>query len=77
MDVRMYFEDHAPPHFHVYYGESHATISIETLEVLRGDLPRRSYRMVLEWAVAHRTELSRNWTRAQRHLPLDRIEPLT
>ena len=40
--VRMYYEDHAPPHFHAYYGGDSAQIVIETLEVLAGQLPRRA-----------------------------------
>jgi len=32
--IRMYFNDHAPPHFHARYGEFEATIKIEDLAVL-------------------------------------------
>lgn len=39
--IRMYYDDHNPPHFHAYYGEYEALISIETLELLEGSLPRR------------------------------------
>ena len=35
----MYFNDHAPPHFHARYGEFEATIDIDTLSVLEGELP--------------------------------------
>lgn len=34
--VRMYFNDHAPPHFHVRYGEYEATVEIERLTLLSG-----------------------------------------
>ena len=34
--IYMDYRDHAPPHFHAIYGESEATISIETAEVLEG-----------------------------------------
>jgi len=36
--IRMFFNDHAPPHFHARYGEFEATIDIATLEVIEGDL---------------------------------------
>jgi hypothetical protein len=39
--IRMYFRDHSPAHFHAEYGEYEALIEIETLSILRGDLPRR------------------------------------
>jgi hypothetical protein len=38
--IRMYFNDHAPPHFHALYGEHQATIDIRELIVLEGSLPR-------------------------------------
>ena len=75
--IRMYFDDHAPPHFHAYYAEHEVEISIETLEVLEGRLPRRALALVVEWALEHRNELRENWERAERHDSLLRIEPLT
>jgi hypothetical protein len=74
--IRVYFDDHAPPHFHAYYGEHVATVSIESLAILQGSLPARAYRMVLEWAAEHRAELRANWARAEAHEPLQKIEPL-
>ena len=46
--VRMFFNEHVPPHFHVEYAEFKAEIVIETLKVLRGNLPRRALVLVLE-----------------------------
>lgn len=28
--IRMYYDDHNPPHFHAYYGEHEAIIAIQT-----------------------------------------------
>jgi len=39
--VRMSYDEHAPPHFHVYHQPSTATVLIDTMAVQRGDLPRR------------------------------------
>ena len=39
--IRMFYNDHAPPHFHASYGDREALIEIETLGVYRGDLPLR------------------------------------
>ena len=74
--IYVYHNDHAPPHFHAEYGEFEAAYAIETLDVLRGQLPRRAHGMVLEWALLHRAELRENWTRAQQQLPLVEIKPL-
>jgi hypothetical protein len=53
-----------------------ASIDIEDLEVIAGQLPPRALRLVIEWARAHRAELLENWDRARRHQPLEPIEPL-
>ena len=46
--IRMYYDDHPPPHFHAHYGEFDALIVIETLEVLSGEIPGRALAMVRE-----------------------------
>jgi hypothetical protein len=74
--VRMYFDEHPPPHFHAYSAEHDASISIDTLEVVEGSLPRRAWGIVLEWAALHRAELRQNWTLAEQHQPLKKIDPL-
>ncbi len=74
--IYMYYNDHLPPHFHAEYGEFEALYTIETLDILRGGLPRRAHSMVIEWALAHRAELRIDWERAREQVPLDQIEPL-
>jgi hypothetical protein len=74
--IKMYHDEHPAPHFHADYGEHSAQIGIETLEVLRGHLPRRALALVLEWAMIHRPELRENWRRAERHESLRAIAPL-
>lgn len=74
--IRMYFDDHGRSHFHAYYAEHGAKIAIETMEVLKGELPRRALAMVLEWAVQHRAELAENWRLASQHMQLIKIDPL-
>jgi hypothetical protein len=57
----MYWRDHNPAHFHARYGDFEALIRIDTLEVIRGSLPRRALALVLEWASEHRLELNEDW----------------
>jgi hypothetical protein len=59
--IRMYFADHAPPHFHAAHAGEEAVIAIADGEVLRGG----PLRMVREWVLMHRGELAANWDRAQ------------
>jgi hypothetical protein len=46
--IRMYFSDHAPPHFHSVYAGEEAVVAIATGDVLRGGLPERAMRLVRE-----------------------------
>jgi len=74
--IQMYFGDHVPPHFHALYAEFEVLIAIETLEVIRGDLPARAMALVLEWAQQHRDELRKDWELCvQNQLPI-KISPL-
>jgi hypothetical protein len=73
--IRMYYRDHAPPHFHATYGEFDITVEIET-GVTEGRFPRRALAAVLEWYAEYQDELRENWERARREEPLTRIEPL-
>ncbi len=59
--IRMYWADHAPPHFHAMYGPSEASIDIRTLAVVRGSLPARALALTLEWAALYREELLEDW----------------
>lgn len=74
--IRVFFNDHDPPHFHAVYGGDEALIEIESLAVYRGELPQRALAMVLEWAALHRQELRRDWDLARRGRPPEPIAPL-
>ena len=76
ISICMYFLDHAPPHFHVFYSGEEAQISIETLEIMHGTLSRRAYHLVVEWAMLHRDELRRAWAQAGAPTAIDSIDPL-
>jgi hypothetical protein len=74
--VKMYWDDHAPPHFHVEYAEYRAQYQIETLELLRGTLPRRAHALILEWAALHRAERMENWKLCESKQHPKAISPL-
>lgn len=59
--IKMFWLDHAPPHFHAFYGEYEAQIDIRTLDVIRGKLPRHALALVCEWAGHHQSELMEDW----------------
>ncbi|MFZ1749042.1 MAG: DUF4160 domain-containing protein [Saprospiraceae bacterium] len=74
--IRMFFNEHNPPHFHAYYNEHHAEIDINTLEIIAGELPKRIRNLVLEWAVDHRVELMEDWELMRNDEKPKKINPL-
>ena len=74
--ITMNYRDHARPHFHVRYIGQRALIGIDSLSLLRGELSPRVFGMVMEWAIAHKTELAEDWSLARDQLPLMEIAPL-
>ena len=74
--IKMYFADHAPPHFHAEYADTEALINIETLATFAGRLPPRALSLVTEWAELHQDELRAAWAKASELVPVDRIDPL-
>jgi hypothetical protein len=38
--VRMFFNDHSPPHFHATYSEHTAQINIDSGDIINGELPK-------------------------------------
>ena len=76
MIVTMYYNDHAPPHFHVRYSQQKAIITIETLTLLEGELKPRALGLAIEWAALHQSELLENWKLARQNAQLNKIEPL-
>lgn len=63
--IRMYVREHPPAHFHAIYGEHEANVSVDTGEVIEGELPKVAARLVREWALLHQRELRNNWKRAR------------
>lgn len=74
--IRVWPREHAPPHFHVEYGEHEAAVNIRTGATMAGGLPPRAVRFVNEWLEVHRTEVVENWDCAQSGRPCFWIEPL-
>ena len=74
--IRMYFDDHEPPHFHASYGGSEALVGIDSLAVLHGRLPPRAHGLVVEWASLRQAELREAWDLARRLERPDKIAPL-
>lgn len=74
--IAMYYNNHAPAHFHARYGGREIRVDIQTGEILSGEFPTRAQNLVLEWLELHRNELMDDWSLAESRKPLNKIEPL-
>jgi hypothetical protein len=75
--IKMFFLDHAPPHFHCEYGDFKAIINIKTQEIIDGELPLKQLKLVQAWAIIHETELENNFINLNSENPTwKKIEPL-
>lgn len=72
--IRMYCDDHNPPHFHAFYGDSEAQVGIGPIAVLNGGLPNRAISMIFKRAAMHQRELMQNWEGLHNEQPVQRIE---
>jgi hypothetical protein len=77
--IRMYMEVGVPhhlPHFHAYYQDDVAIFSLEPIDLMAGQMPRRQRRLVEAWAELHQAELLDDWRRLQDGQTPKPIEPL-
>ena len=51
--VRMWHDDHPPPHIHIEYQGFEALVDIKTGEVSQGKLPKKVASIVKEWCHNH------------------------
>lgn len=74
--IAIYWDDHAPPHFHAKYSGEEAVVDIKTGAVVKGNLSPRASSLVEEWRKLHINELMEDWNLAEEHKPLRYISPL-
>lgn len=73
--IRMYYEDHNPPHIHALYGDDQACYTFDG-EILEGSLPKKQHKLVQAWIEIHKEELQANWKLASDGEQVFKIDPL-
>lgn len=74
--IRMYYDDHNPPHFHAEFQGNTALFDFAG-NILRGDLrSRTATKLVREWVDLRVTELNKDWNLALSGKALEKIAPL-
>jgi hypothetical protein len=74
--IRMFFDEHNPPHIHVEYQGNRAVLDLSG-NVLKGDLKSRTaLRLTREWIDIRVDNLRENWQLAQAGREVKKIAPL-
>lgn len=68
--IRVYANDHLPPHFHAIAPDFEALIEIETLIILRGKLSAQATKSVMSWASQYRAVIASEWNRINPRFPI-------
>ena len=75
--IKMFFDDHNPPHFHAEYQGDMAVFDFRG-NILAGDIrSRTAVRLIREWIDLHQDALTKNWSNMEQGRAFDRIPPLT
>lgn len=73
--IRMFVDDHNPPHFHASYQGCNATFDLNG-NLVEGDMPTKQQKLIAAWAEIHHDELVANWELAANGETLFKISPL-
>jgi len=73
--IKMYFNEHNPPHFHAEYQGYKAIITIQN-GIVDGKMPKRALNLIFEWLDLHKEELLEVWNKIEKTGEFDKIEPL-
>ena len=73
--IRMFYVNHARPHFHAVYGEHSIAVEIDG-DGVTGSFPPHRLPLLFEWRDLHRNELLENWNRLREGQGPRAIQPL-
>jgi hypothetical protein len=74
--VRMFYDDHEPPHVHVEYQGKKVKLDFQG-NVLAGGLASKvALRLARDWIDLNVQRLEQDWQLARKGLPLEKIPPL-
>ena len=74
--IRMYYDEHNPPHFHAFYGDYKAIFSFDG-EIIEGTMSSSKKKLIMAWTLIHKEELIANWQLAKNSEILYNINPLS
>lgn len=60
--IRMFANDHLPPHFHIWTPEGEGVVDVAGLTLIRGRLRKQDLELALGWARKNSELLTATWT---------------
>ncbi len=74
--IRMFYDEHNPPHFHADYQGNKAVFDFNG-NILKGDIKSKTARkLIREWVDLHADELMEDWSLARNDKEIKKISPL-
>ncbi|WBF67587.1 DUF4160 domain-containing protein [Desulfovibrio subterraneus] len=61
--INIHFDDHNPPHFHIYGSDFRVMVNIETLQIMEGSAAKANIREAMEWAKDNKATLRDAWAK--------------
>ena len=75
--VRMFYDEHNPPHFHAEYSGNKAVFDFQG-NIIKGNLlSKTATKLIREWIALHVPELEEDWELAIKNQEIKKIAPLT
>jgi len=69
-EIRVYANDHLPPHFHIINPDFEALIVIEDFNIYAGELKGSAGRAALDWARGNIATIKAEWNRVNPRFPI-------
>ena len=74
--IKMYFNDHPPPHFHAEHQGRKGAFDFNG-RMVAGDIESKTALVLIKkWVIRHKHELMVNWKNVEMKRPLNQIAPL-
>ena len=74
--IRMFYDEHNPPHLHVEYQGNKALFDFNG-NIIKGNLvSRTATKLMREWIDLHPAELEEDWELARKRKEIKKITPL-
>ena len=74
--IRMFHNDHNPPHFHAEYQGQKAKFDLDGNMIVGNIRSRTAKTLIKKWATLHKEELTTNWELGQKLGEIRKIDPL-